>query len=104
MIKIRDIADDNTSISSTRWAFATVIKFDIIIISITLIAGIVAHFIGKPLGNDYYGSVTMLLGILTGLVTTSKALQGFEPHSKSDEEVKNEAKQAKKEEEKPDIV
>ena len=46
----------------------------------------------------------MLLGILTGLVTTSKALQGFEPHSKSDEEVKNEAKQAKKEEEKPDIV
>ena len=71
MISIRDIADDNTSISSTRWAFATVIKFDIIIISITILAYIVAHFIGKPFDSGLVSGVAVLLGILTGLTTTS---------------------------------
>ena len=81
MISTREIADDKTTISSTRWAFATVIKFDIVIISLTLIAGLVGHFVGSPLDNGFYGSIAMLLGILTGLVTTGKALQGFEPHN-----------------------
>ena len=79
MISIRDIADDNTSISSTRWAFATVIKFDIVIISITILAYIVAHFVGKPFDSGLVSGVAILLGILTGLTTTSKALQGWEP-------------------------
>ena len=79
MVSIREIADDNSSISSTRWAFAAVIKFDIFIIFILIITGLVSHFIGKPLDNSFYGSVTMLLGVLTGLATTTKALQGFEP-------------------------
>lgn len=92
-ITVREISDDKTTISSTRWAFATVIKFDIVIVTLTVIAGIVSHFIGRPLDNGFYGSVAMLLGILTGLVTTSKALQGFEPHSKSDNEVREEIKE-----------
>ena len=77
-IKTREIADNNTSLSSTRWAFASVIKFDFIVIAISIIAGIVSHFIGKPLDNGFYGSVALLLGIPTGLVTGAKALQGFE--------------------------
>lgn len=92
-ITVREISDDKTTISSTRWAFATVIKFDIVIVTLTIVAGIVSHFIGRPLDNGFYGSVAMLLGILTGLVTTSKALQGFEPHSKSDDEVRQEIKE-----------
>lgn len=92
-ITVREISDDKTTISSTRWAFATVIKFDIIIVTLTVVAGIVSHFIGRPLDNGFYGSVAMLLGILTGLVTTSKALQGFEPWSKSDNEVREEIKE-----------
>ena len=34
---IRDLADDNTTISSTRWAFATVILFDIVVIALSLL-------------------------------------------------------------------
>ena len=80
MITIREIADDKSSISSTRWAFATVIRFDLVVILGSITAGIVAHFMGKPLDNGFYGSVAMLLGLLTTLATGAKALQGFEPN------------------------
>lgn len=79
MISIREIADDNTSISSTRWGFATVVKFDIVIIFITLISYIVGHFVGKPFDSGLASLVALLLGILTGLVSALKGAQGFEP-------------------------
>lgn len=86
MIPTREIADDNTSISSTRWAFATVIKFDIIVISITILAYIIAHFVGRPFDGGLVSGVAILLGILTGLTTTSKALQGWEPEKDKEKE------------------
>ena len=86
MITTREISDNKSSISSTRWAFASVIKFDIIVIAITVIAYIVSCFIGKPFDGNFFGGIATLLGILTGLVTTSKALQGFEPHKEAQEE------------------
>lgn len=82
MISTREIADDNTSISSTRWAFAAVIKFDIVVISVTILAYIVAHFVNKPFDSGLISGVATLLGILTVLTTTGKALQGFEPKDK----------------------
>ena len=81
MISIRDIADDNTSISSTRWAFATIVKFDIVVIAISIISGIIGHFIGKPIDSSFYGSVALLLGLLTGFSTGAKISQGYE-HTK----------------------
>ena len=80
MITVREIADDNTSISSTRWAFAMVIKVDIYCIIGILVAGLVGHFIGKPLESSFYASAATLLGIITGIVATPKVLQGFEPN------------------------
>lgn len=80
MITIREIADDKTTISSTRWAFAVVIIFDIIVISAVITASLISHFLGKPLDNSFYGSVSLLLGIPTGLATGAKALQGWEPN------------------------
>ena len=82
MISTREIADDNTSISSTRWSFATVVKFDIVVIFITLISYIVGHFVGKPFDSGLASLVALLLGILTGLVSALKGAQGFEPKDK----------------------
>lgn len=79
MITLREIADNNTSISSTRWAFAKVINFDIIAIAVSIIAYVVCHIIKKPLNDSFFYAVGTLLGILTTLVATPKALQGFEP-------------------------
>lgn len=79
-ISLREISDDRTSISSTRWAFASVIKFDIVVIFIMVVSGLLSHFIPTidDLSGSFYGSVTALLGVLTGLVSTTKAMQGFE--------------------------
>ena len=86
MVSIRELADNNSAISSTRWAFIIVIIFDIIVISATLIAYIVGHFIGRPFDSNLISGVAVLLGVLTGIVTTSKSLQGFETRS-NDKEV-----------------
>ena len=79
MISIREIADNNSSISSTRWAFATVIIFDIVIIVASIIVFCLFHFLKKPLDNSFFYAVATLRGVLTSLVVTPKALQGFEP-------------------------
>lgn len=90
-ISLREIADDDTSISSTRWAFASVVKVDLLIVLATVASGLVGHFIGKPLDPGIYANVAMLLGVLTGIITASKALQGFETSKKDkNEEEKSE--------------
>lgn len=79
MVTIRDLADDNTTISSTRWAFATVILFDIVVIALSMLAFVISHFIGKPIDLAFFDKEVVLLGVLTALVATTKGLQGFEP-------------------------
>lgn len=81
MISIRDLADDNTTISSTRWAFATVILFDIVVIALSLLVFVVSHFMGKPIDLGFFDKEVVLLGVLTAMVATTKGLMGFEPHN-----------------------
>ena len=78
MISLREISDNKSDISSTRWAFSLIIMFDIVIITLSIAAFLVAHFIGMPLDGSFFGYVATLLGVVTTLVTTGKALQGFE--------------------------
>lgn len=77
-ISLREISDNKSSISSTRWAFGTIVIFDIIVIAVILVAYIVAHFMDKEFDSSFINGVVLLLGIPTGIITTSKALQGFE--------------------------
>lgn len=85
MLKIiRELADDNTTVSSTRWAFATVILFDIVVIALSMLAFVISHFIGKPIDLGFFDKEVVLLGVLTALVATTKGLQGFEPHNYTD--------------------
>lgn len=90
MISIRDLADDKTTISSTRWAFATVILFDIVVIALSLLVFVVSHFIGMPIDLAFFDKEVILLGVLTALVATTKGLQGFEPKDKQIEQRKTE--------------
>ena len=78
MISLKEIIDNETHISSTRWAFAVIILFDIIVIAITVISYIIAHFIGKPFDSSFFNGVALLLGVITGIITTSKVFQNAE--------------------------
>ena len=94
MVSVREIADNESTISSTRWAFASVIKYDMIMILVAVVLFTVAHLIGKPLDNSFFYSVATLLGILTGLVAAPKALQGFEPRKDKPTSTQNTAEKA----------
>ena len=54
MISLFDVANNNNNISSTRWAFAIMIIFDLIIIAGVIVAGLVGQFVGKPIDNNFY--------------------------------------------------
>lgn len=88
MVTLKDIADDKTTISSTRWGFAITLIFDVVVISVVVIAGLVGHFMMLPLPIDFYKSVALLLGVLTGITGTTKLAQGFEPYKYKEEEEK----------------
>ncbi len=94
MISLREIADNKSDISSTRWAFGLIIMFDIIIITLSIAAFLVAHFIGMPLDGSFFGYVATLLGVVTTLVTTGKALQGFETKHDDKSKVENDKPEA----------
>lgn len=85
MVTLKDIADDKTTISSTRWGFALTLIFDVVAISVVVIAGLVGHFMMLPLPIDFYKSVALLLGVLTGITGTTKLAQGFEPYKNKEE-------------------
>lgn len=87
MITIRELADNNTSISSTRWSFVSIVKFDFVVILLSVIAGFVGHFMGKPIEKPLYDFILAALGVLTGILAFVKASQGFEPrHSDNSKE------------------
>lgn len=88
MVTLRDIADDGNSVSCTRWGFALTLIFDVVVISVVIIAGLVGHFMMLPLPIDFFKSVALLLGVLTGITGTTKLAQGFEPHNKEKEEIR----------------
>ena len=91
MVTLKDIVDDKTTISSTRWGFALTLIVDVIVINIVIIAGLVGHFFGLPIPDTFYKSVALLFGVLTGVSGTTKALQGFEPY-KDKNNIKEEEK------------
>lgn len=82
MITMKEIADNNSTISSTRWAFAAVIKFDIVAIAISILSIIVGHFINKPFDDTTIKGIALLIGVLTTIIGGSKIMQGFEPKEK----------------------
>lgn len=79
---MKEIADNNSTISSTRWAFAAVIKFDIVAIAVSILSIIVGHFINKPFDDTTIKGIALLIGVLTTIIGGSKIMQGFEPKEK----------------------
>lgn len=86
MITMREIADIDSKVSSTRWAFAAIVKADIFIVFIAIAAGLAGHFLKRPLPVSYYDFVIKAVGLLTGILTVAKAAQGFEPRHIKEEE------------------
>lgn len=77
MINTKDLIDNNTSYSTTRWAFVAAMKFAIIMSALSF-AAFIAFRLLKIDTDGLFSGVSTVLGIVVGLATTAKALQGFE--------------------------
>ena len=95
MINIKDLIDNKTSYSTTRWAFVVCVRTVVIIAFITIITWIILSILGKPTEGLFGGSAT-LCGVIIGIVSTTKALQGFE--TKHDGNIIEDNKENKEEE------
>lgn len=82
MISIRELASNNNDISTTRWAFCNIVRFDIVITAIVVIASIVGHFIGMPIPKELIEGIALLIGTVTTIIGGSKIMQGFEKNEK----------------------
>lgn len=82
MISIKELASNNNDISSTRWAFVNIIRFDIVAASVVILSSIVGHFVGKPLPKETIDGTALLIGTITTIIGGSKVLQGFERNEK----------------------
>ena len=77
MIKTENLIDDKTSYSTTRWAFVVAMKFAIGIAVASFVAFIVFRIL-KIDTEGLFSGVATVSGVVVGLATTAKALQGFE--------------------------
>lgn len=82
MISMKELASNNNDISTTRWAFCNVVRFDIIITTIVVVASIVGHFIGMPIPKEVIEGIALLIGSITTVIGGSKIMQGFEKNGK----------------------
>lgn len=82
MISIRELASNDNEISSTRWAFCSIVRFDIVAASVIIIASIVGHFIGMPIPKELIEGIALLIGTVTTIIGGSKIMQGFEKSEK----------------------
>lgn len=80
MIDTKDLIDGKTSYSTTRWVFVVAMRFAIIMTLLSFITFVVFRIL-KIDTEGLFSGVSTVLGIVVGLATTAKALQGFEKNS-----------------------
>lgn len=85
MINIKDLIDDKTTYSTTRWAFVVAMRFAIIMSILSFVTFVVFRVL-KIDTEGLFSGVSTVLGIVVGLATTAKALQGFENGKEKDED------------------
>lgn len=92
MISLKDLIDDKTPYSTTRWAFVVILRFAIIMIILAYVTFITFRILGIDTDGLVSG-VSSMLGIVVGLATTAKALQGFETKRDHKQELELEKEQ-----------
>lgn len=77
MLKIKDLIDNKSSYSTTRWAFVVAMIFAVIMAVVSFATFVVFRVLGIDTEGLFSG-VSTVVGLVVGLATTAKCLQGFE--------------------------
>ena len=92
IISTEELSDNDNNISTTRWAFVTIVKWILRIIAFAVVSFVVAHLLDKPFDSSFFGGVATLVSIPLGIISVVKGLQGFETHSNDVDSKSNDSK------------
>lgn len=73
----RELIDESSKLSSSRWSLVTCIQWAIILSIISIIAYIICIVINKPLPDGFLGGCAVIIGLIIGIPTAGKATQSF---------------------------
>lgn len=73
----RELIDESSTLSSSRWSLITCIQWGIGIAITSIILYVLCHIIGKPLPNEFLGGCTMLVSLIIGIPTVGKGVQNY---------------------------
>ena len=73
----RELIDESSKLSSSRWSLVTCIEWAVILSIISILAYIICAIIGKPLPEGFLGGCAIIIGLIVGIPTTGKAVQSF---------------------------
>lgn len=73
----RDLIDESSTLSSSRWSLVTCIRWAIILSILSIVSVIVCYVVGKPLPDGFLGGCAVIIGLIIGIPTAGKATQSF---------------------------
>ena len=73
----RDLIDESSTLSSSRWSLVTCIRWAIILSILSIVSVIVCYVVGKPLPEGFLGGCAVIIGLIIGIPTAGKATQSF---------------------------
>lgn len=78
MTKItKDLIDESSTYSSSRWSLITCVRWAIIISILSIVSVIICSIIKKPLPDGFLGGCAVIIGLIIGIPTAGKATQSF---------------------------
>ena len=73
----KELIDESSTLSSSRWSLVTCIRWAIILSILSIISVIVCYIIGRPLPDGFLGGCAVIIGLIIGIPTAGKATQSF---------------------------
>ena len=73
----RELIDESSQLSSSRWSLITCIEWGIFLATISILAYVICHLVGRPLPNEFLGGCTVLISLIIGIPMAGKTSQSF---------------------------
>ena len=73
----KELIDESSTLSSSRWVLVTCIRWAIIISILSIISVIICSLIKKPLPDGFLSGCGLIIGLIIGFPTAGKVTQSF---------------------------
>lgn len=73
----KQLIDESSNLSSSRWSLITCIRWAIILSIISILSYIICTLLKRPLPNEFLSGCAIIIGLIIGIPTAGKATQSF---------------------------